>query len=144
MKWMILLHVLGATIWAGGHLILTLGFLPRALRDKDITIIVNFETNYERIGIPALIIQIITGFWMLLYYVPFNYWWGLDSPHHYYLWIKISLLLGTILLAVHARLFIIPKLSVERLPSLAFHIVLVTLLAVAFVITGLSFRFTYF
>ncbi|HNV30949.1 MAG TPA: CopD family protein [Cyclobacteriaceae bacterium] len=144
MKWLILLHVLGATIWAGGHLILTLGFLPRALRDKDITTIVNFETNYERIGIPALIIQVITGFWMVLYYVPFSYWWSLDSPHHYYLWIKISLLLGTILLAVHARLFIIPKLTVERLPSLAFHIVLATLLAVAFVITGLSFRFTYF
>jgi len=144
MKWLILFHVLGATIWAGGHLILTLGFLPRALRDKDITIIVNFETNYERIGIPALIIQVITGFWMVLYYVPFTDWWSLDSPHHYYLWIKISLLLGTILLAVHARLFIIPKLTVERLPSLAFHIVLATLLAVAFVITGLSFRFTYF
>lgn len=144
MKWLILLHVVGATIWAGGHLILTLGFLPRALKDKDITIIVNFETNYERIGIPALIIQVITGFWMLLYYVPLNYWWSLDSPHHYYLWIKISLLVGTILLAVHARLFIIPKLTVQRLPSLAFHIVLATLLAVAFVITGLSFRFTYF
>ncbi len=144
MKWLILLHVLGATIWAGGHLILSLGFLPRALREKDITIIVNFETNYERIGIPALIIQVITGFWMVLYYVPFNFWWNLDSPHHYYLWIKISLLLGTILLAVHARLFIIPKLTVELLPSLAFHIVMATVLAVAFVITGLSFRFTFF
>lgn len=143
MKWLILLHVLGATIWAGGHLILSLGFLSRALRDKDITIIVNFETNYERIGIPALIIQVITGFWMVLYYVPFNFWWSLDSPHHYYLWIKISLLLCTILLAVHARLFIIPKLTVERLPSLAFHIVMATVLAVAFVITGLSFRFTF-
>jgi putative copper export protein len=144
MKWLVLVHVLGATIWAGGHLILSLAFLPKALRDKDISIIVNFETNYERIGIPALITQVITGFWMALYYVPFGYWWSLDSPHHYYLWIKISLLISTLVLAVHARLFIIPKLTVERLPSLAFHIVLATLLAIAFVITGLSFRFSFF
>ncbi len=144
MKWLILLHVLGATIWAGGHLILSLGFLPRALKERDISIIVNFETHYERIGIPALITQVITGFWMVLYYVPFAYWWSLDSPHHYYLWIKILLLVATILLAVHARLVIIPKLTVERLPMLAFHIVLATLLAVSFVVTGLSFRFTYF
>jgi len=144
MKWLILLHVLGATIWAGGHLILSLGFLPRALKERDISIIVNFETHYERIGIPALITQVITGFWMALYYVPFSYWWSLDSPHHYYLWIKIFLLLATIILAVHARLFIVPKLTAERLPFLAFHIVLATLLAVSFVLTGLSFRFTYF
>lgn len=144
MKWLILLHVLGATVWAGGHLILSLGFLPHALRNKDISSIINYETNYERIGIPALITQVITGFWMVLYYVPFNYWWSLDSPHHYYLWIKISLLVATILLAVHARFFIIPKLTLELLPSLAFHIVMATIVAVAFVITGLSFRFTFF
>ncbi|QLH31767.1 MAG: hypothetical protein HWD62_04405 [Cyclobacteriaceae bacterium] len=43
MKWLILVHVLGATVWVGGHLILSLGFLPRALQSKDINIITGFE-----------------------------------------------------------------------------------------------------
>lgn len=144
MKWLVLVHVLGATIWVGGHLILSLGFLPLALRTKDINIITNFEKNFERIGIPALLIQIITGFWMASLYIPFNQWWSLGSPHHHYLWIKIGLLLGTLVLAVHARLMIIPRLTIEQLPSLAFHIVLATVLAISFVIAGLSFRFIFF
>lgn len=144
MKWLILLHVLGATIWAGGHLILSIGFLPKALKYKDLSIIVNFEKHYERVGIPALLVQVITGVWMALIYVPISDWMSLATKHHLYLWVKFGLLLATIAFAVHARFFIIPKLTVEKLPSLAFHIVMATMLAVLFVITGLSFRFFYF
>jgi hypothetical protein len=144
MKWLILFHVLGAAVWAGGHLILSIGFLPKALKYKDLSIIDNFEKHYERVGIPALLIQIITGVWMALIYVPFNEWGSLATKHHLYLWVKFGLLLATIGFAIHARLFIIPKLTIEKLPSLAFHIVMATMLAVMFVITGLSFRFFYF
>jgi uncharacterized membrane protein len=144
MKWLILLHVLGATIWAGGHLILTIAFLPKALKEKNIQIILDFERQYERVGIPALLLQVITGFWMATIYVPFDYWFSLATHHHVYLWIKIVLLLSTIGFAIHARLFIVPNLTIEKLPSLAFHIIVATVLAVSFVVTGLSFRFTYF
>lgn len=144
MKWLILLHVLGATVWAGGHLILSIGFLPKALKEKDISVIVNFEKHYERVGIPALLIQVITGIWMALIYVPIGEWLSFDTKHHLYLWTKIGLLLTTIVFAVHARFFIFPTLTIEKLPSMAFHIVMATMLAVMFVITGLSFRFFYF
>ncbi len=144
MKWLILFHVLGATIWAGGHLILSIGFLPKALKEKNIRIILDFEKQYERVGIPALLLQVITGFWMAAAYVPFGDWLSLTTPHHAYLWVKIILLLSTIGFAVHARFFIIPKLTIEKLPMLAFHIITATVLAVSFVITGLSFRFAYF
>ena len=144
MKWLILLHVLGATIWAGGHLILSIGFLPKALKEKNIRIILDFEKQYERVGIPALLLQVITGFWMATIYVPFDDWFSLATPHHAYLWVKIILLFSTIGFAIHARLFIVPNLTVEKLSSLAFHIIVATVLAVSFVVTGLSFRFTYF
>ncbi len=144
MKWLILLHVLGATVWAGGHLILSIGFLPKALREKNIQIILDFEKQYERVGIPALLLQVITGFWMATIYIPFNDWLSLATPHHAYLWVKIILLVSTIGFAIHARLFIVPNLTIEKLPSLAFHIIVATVLAVSFVVTGLSFRFTYF
>jgi putative copper export protein len=144
MKWLILLHVLGATIWAGGHLILSIGFLPKALKEKSPAIILDFEKQYERIGLPALLIQIITGISMALIYVPFSEWGSLATSHHVYLWTKFGLLAGTIALAIRVRFFILPKLTPEDLPKLAFHIVLVTVFALFFMITGLSFRFSYF
>jgi putative copper export protein len=144
MKWLILLHVLGATIWVGGHLILSIGFLPKALREKNPRVITEFEKSFEKIGLPALLTQAITGIWMALIYVPFRYWANFDTPHHVYLWTKLGLLAGTLLLAIHARFFILPSLTDQKLPQLGFHIVLVTVLAVFFVITGLSFRFFYF
>lgn len=144
MKWLILLHVLGATVWAGGHLILSVGFLPQALKHRDISIVLNFEKHYEKIGVPSLLIQVITGISMALIYVPFSEWGSLATPHHVYLWTKLGLLLATLVLGIHARFFIIPKLTPEKLSFLAMHVILVTILAVALVITGLSFRFAYF
>ena len=144
MKWLILLHVLGATIWVGGHLILSIGFLPKALKEQNTNIILDFEKQYERIGIPALLIQVITGISMALIYVPFNEWGSLATSHHAYLWTKFGLLAATVALAIRVRFFILPKLTPETLPLLAFHIVLVTVFALFFMITGLSFRFSYF
>lgn len=144
MKWLILLHILGASIWLGGHLILSIGFLPKALHEQNPSIILDFEKQYERIGLPALLIQVITGISMVLIYVPFREWGSLATAHHVYLWTKLGLLAGTVALAIRVRFFILPTLKSEDLPKLAFHIVLVTVFAVFFMITGLSFRFSYF
>ncbi|MCU0357062.1 MAG: CopD family protein [Cyclobacteriaceae bacterium] len=144
MKWLILFHVLGACVWTGGHLVLSLGFLPAAIKTRDLSVILNFEKYYERIGIPALLLQVITGVWMALLYVPFPYWFSWATPHHVYLWTKLGLLVATLVLAIHARFFIFPKLTVMQLPSLAAHIIMATVLAVAFVVTGLSFRLVFF
>jgi len=144
LKWLILVHVLGAAVWVGGHLVLSIGLLPLAFKRKDLTIIKNFEQHFERVGIPALLIQIVSGIWMVLLYVPMQDWLSLATVHHRLLWIKLSLLLGTIGLAVYVRFFIFPRLTNERMPMLALHIILVTIVAVAFVVTGLSFRFNYF
>lgn len=144
MKWFVFIHVLGATVWVGGHLILSIGFLPKALRERNPQVILDFEKQFEKIGLPALLLQVVTGISMALIYVPFRYWGSLETSHHVYLWTKLCLLAATLALAIHARFFILPRLTEQKLPQLAFHIVLVTVLAVFFVLTGLSFRFNYF
>jgi hypothetical protein len=55
--------------------------------------------------------------------------------------VKLSLLLITVIFALHARLKIIPKLSEKSLNSLAVHITCVTLVAILFAITGVLHRF---
>jgi len=57
-----------------------------------------------------------------------------------YIGIKLLLLLGTTVLAIHSRFFIIPYLTKDALNSLAYHIVGVITLAILFVILGAGIR----
>ena len=40
---LIALHLIGAAVWIGGHLVLATTILPRALRNRDPSIILDFE-----------------------------------------------------------------------------------------------------
>jgi|GEM_PF-5746128 len=35
----LILHLIAATIWVGGHLVLAIGYLPKALKRKDFSYI---------------------------------------------------------------------------------------------------------
>jgi putative copper export protein len=123
------------------HLVLSIGILPQAIKTKDVTIIVNFESIYEKIGIPSLVGQILTGIVLFLMRVE-NYSvllrWDDFIGRHFIL--KILLLLFTIGLAIHARLRIVPKLNKENLNILAIHIIAVSIVGVLFVLVGMSIR----
>ncbi len=139
---LLLVHLLGAAIWTGGHLVLALGVLPRALRRREPGLIQAFEERYEPIGIAALIAQVLTGFELTRRYFPgFQGLFNLDSPLAVAALTKIILLILTVSLALDARLRIIPKLGRDNLGALAWHIIPVTILSVAFVYVGLCFRF---
>lgn len=139
-KWLVILHLLGATIWIGGHLILCFRYLPEALRSKNVEIIQKFESKFEPIGLPALIMQIITGIWLALGVYNTSLW-AFSNPVQIAISIKFILMAITLLLAIHARLFIIPKLSPKNLNLLALHIVAVTLIGILFLYVGVSYRF---
>jgi putative copper export protein len=140
-KYIILLHILGATIWTGGHLILSILILPKALKNKSVEIIQNFEGPYEKIGIPALITQVLTGIYLAHNMLPdFSLWFSFLSGAPAFVGYKLILLLLTIIFAADARLRIIPNLNENNLSSLAWHIIPVTIISVLFVIVGVSFR----
>jgi putative copper export protein len=137
----VILHVLAATVWTGGHLILALTVLPRALRARDPRIVQEFESGFERLGIPALFVQIATGLWLAWRIAPnAAAWFSFDNAITAHIGIKLLLLLATILLAMHARLRLIPRLSAATLPALAAHIAAVTVLSVLFVLVGVGLR----
>lgn len=142
----VLLHTLAATVWTGGHLFLALGWLPKVLKDKDTEQLLIFERRYEKIGMPALLIQVITGLYLAHQLQPdFFAWFNLASPLSRNISLKLFLLLLTITLALIANFRIIPRLHLgQNLNIMAVLIYTVTLLSVLFVITGLNFRFEYF
>lgn len=137
---LLILHILGATIWTGGHVVLATTVLPRALKAKSARILLDFESGYERIGMPALVVQIVTG--LTLAYLrlgpPAN--WLLDVPAAHVVHVKLLLLAITAMFAMHAKLRVLPTLSDETLPRMAWHIVPVTIASVLFLIAGVLFR----
>lgn len=137
----LVLHLLGATVWVGGHLTLALTILPRALREERAAIVTEFEQRYERIGMPALGVQILTGLWLAEHLLGSPGNWFDSDPIARVVQVKLALLALTVALAVHARFRVIPNLTDETLPTLAWHIRLVTLAAVLFVLAGASVRF---
>lgn len=138
-KVMLVLHLLGASVWVGGHLVLLLSVLPKALRSRDACIILSFEERYERVGIPALVLQLLTGLWLAHRLVPgilpaFRF-----SDHlHTLVATKLILLATTALIGAHARIRIIPRLSASELGALGWHIALVNALAIAMLVAGAS------
>jgi len=140
--WLLFIHLLGAAIWTGGHLVLALGVLPRALRQRDPASIQAFEARYEPVGITALVAQVLTGVELTRRYFPgFEGLFNTENPLAVAALTKLGLLLLTIGLALDARLRLIPKLGAHNLTALAWHIIPVTILSVAFVFVGLRFRF---
>ncbi|WP_313070134.1 CopD family protein [Melaminivora sp.] len=136
------LHVLAATIWTGGHLVLALTVLPRALRARSPETLLQFEQAYEHVGMGALAVQVATGLWMALQLVPdWGRWFSPDGGLERAVSVKLLLLALTALVAAHARSRVIPQLRAETLPLMAWHVAAITLLGVGFVLTGISFRY---
>jgi putative copper export protein len=135
------LHITGAAIWVGGHLVLSLAILPGALRTRDASIVGEFEARYERIGIPSLAAQVITGLLLIDRWIPsLKALFPPLSPHAWFIAAKFALLASTIIIAAHARLRIIPVLDESSLASLAYHAFAVTLLGLALVVMGVAIR----
>ena len=141
LNYILILHLLGATVWTGGHLILTLVVLPKTLLSRNIDGLMQFEQLFERVGMPALVLQISTGLWMAYQLLPnIAAWFKLDNDFSILISLKLLLLLMTVLVALHARFYRIPRLSVHTLKGFSINIILVTLFSVAFVVAGTLFR----
>ena len=121
---LVIVHALAATVWTGGHLVLDLGVLPRALRAQSAAQVRAFEEVFEPLGLTALAIQVLTGLGMGWIYLPGLQ--GLFSPAN-----PIGMLVG-----VKPLLRLIPNFTNANLSGLAWHIRSITALAIAFVVVG--------
>ena len=137
---LLVLHLIAATIWVGGHLVLAIGYLPKALKHKDFSYIGNFEKTYEPIGMPSLAVLVITGILMAYdYNAGFSSWFLFATPIERVVSLKLIFLLTTICFAISAQTRVLPRLrkgQLNKLPEMAVHIICVTLIGVLMVILG--------
>ncbi|PCK01009.1 MAG: copper resistance protein CopD [Alteromonadaceae bacterium] len=138
---LLLLHILAATIWTGGHIVLSVVILPKVLREKSPEQLMNFESVYEKIGMPALIVQVITGLLLAYRFEPnVSQWFNMSNPISHGIAAKLTLLFLTFCFAIDARFRVIPSLSENNLKVMAWHIIPVTVFSILFVVVGVSFR----
>lgn len=139
---LLFIHLTAASIWVGGHLVLAIGVLPQALQNHDPKPVQDFEHIYERLGLPALAVQLVTGLVLAHRLLPDRATWAeWSNPVARTIGLKLVCLTATLALAIHARLWIVPSLNADRLPLLGVHIVAVTALALVFVWLGVCFRY---
>ena len=138
---LLFLHVVAATLWTGGHLVLAIVVLPRVLKERSPAQLLRFESGYEKIGMPALVVQVVTGLMLAWRLLPdFAQWFDLSNPISRLVALKLLFLALTLGFAIDARLRVIPRLSEENLVAVAWHIIPVAVFSVVFVFLGVSFR----
>lgn len=133
----LIVHLLAATIWVGGHLLLVFRFLPATLKHKDLTILYDFRAKFGKIGIPSLLILVLTGVLLAYDYgVPVSKWFSFSEPIETIISTKLLLLLASVALAVHSQKFVFPKLTADKMTLVVIEIITVTLIGVTMLILG--------
>lgn len=141
---LLIVHILSATIWIGGHLILVLTVLPKALKEKHHSRILDFEKSFEPLGLSSLLFLVASGIAMALNYSLYpNTWFHFNSPIERVVSLKLILLLTTVLFALSAKFVVIPRLRSGNgsLNLMAFHIVSVTIIGMLMLMFGTFIRF---
>ncbi len=137
----LLIHILSATMWVGGYLMLSFTSLPKALKNKSPENIAQLKKDYNKISIHILILQLLTGLWLAYYFVPdIAAWFSFKLIYSHLIVGKLSLLVITFILAIYGRTKIIPKLNENNLKAFAVNIFVVTLLSIGFVFIGILFK----
>lgn len=133
----LIIHLLAATIWVGGHLLLLLRYVPKAIKSKSIEELSAFRKNFEPVGMPSLFILIITGILMAYdYNITFEKWFLFENSIEKIISVKLILLLISLTLAFITFKFVLPSINKISPFLLYFIIFLVTTIAVFMLILG--------
>lgn len=139
---LLIVHLICAAIWVGGHLFMAIRIIPKAIKENNTSEIRNFKERYERLGMPSLIILVITGVWMTYdYNVTFSTWFSFSNGIERVISIKLILLFCTIICALIAELIVFPKYLEKNIKLAVIPMILVTLIGVAMLVLGSFVRF---
>lgn len=147
MKFILFLHILGACVWVGGHIYLLVRLMPKFIKNNDVAGFLAFEKSYEPLGMAALLVQVITGLYMVHAYIPnvAMLWDGRAGILGHLVGAKILWLILTICTALSARFGVIHQLTQNTythrtLKIMGVHVFLIVLWSLLFVLTGVAFR----
>jgi putative copper export protein len=137
---LVILHILGASIWIGGMLIMALGVLPKAKKAKDAILLKNYEGSFHILGMIALTIQFLTGFRLAMIYAG-----GMKGLFDFSNHLAVLFIWKLVLILITMGLFVVFKkktLSVidnSNISSASTLIWVLTLISITLMVLGLGF-----
>jgi putative copper export protein len=140
-KILVMAHILGAALWIGGRAVLVGVVIPRAKRTGDIERLQEFEKGIGRIGLAALVVQLVTGLWLTTHWLG-----GLGAllrptnPIAHMALTKIALLVALVGLAGYAHHRMLPRLEPRGLGAFTVHAWVVATLSVLLLVLGVGIR----
>lgn len=138
---LIVLHLIAACVWVGGHVVLACSILPQAMKTRDVSLSYRIESAYSNIGIPALALQVATGLLLAYLHLPdIGSWLDFSNPMGRMIGLNLILLLVTLVLVFDLRFRLFPKIGSDGVGALRWHVALITLVSVLLVFVGASFR----
>lgn len=139
---LMVLHLLAAAVWLGGHAVLVLGYVPEAIRSRDPRALLDNYQRLNRIGLPALLIVAVTGLWLASNWLPeVGLWFDASLPISALILTKLALLILTLLLLGYLRLRVLSALTPDRIIRLGVVLALLALFATMAAAIGPSFRY---
>lgn len=140
-KVIVMLHILGACVWVGGHIVLMGVILPKAMRAGDPQPVLDFGRGYGRLGLGALIGQLLTGLWLTQRWIgDWSTIFSEPTPQGHLVLSKLMVLMITLGLAGFAYHNILPRVEERGLRSFALLSGAVTMLTVVMLILGVAIR----
>ncbi len=134
---LIIVHLLGASIWVGGHVVLLATVLPPAMRENSAARVIEFEKGYDRLGLGALAMQVVTGLWLAKLTV--GDWrpsMGPPPTAVYLVGVKLVLLTTIVVLAGRAYHRVLPRIAEQGLKPFAVHAWVVSVLSGLMLVVG--------
>lgn len=140
-KIMVMLHVLGACVWIGGLAALMYTTLPAALRRTDPERVIEVARGFGRLGLGALVVQLLTGFWLAHRWIAdWSRVISEPTPQTHLILSKITLLGMTVALAGFTYHHALPRIAEGRLRHFAVLSVLTAVLAILMLAIGVGIR----
>ncbi|MDQ8181712.1 CopD family protein [Pelagicoccus sp. SDUM812005] len=138
---LIVLHLLGACVWAGWHFVLAGSLMPQLLKEGDGLLWDRIESVYRNLGLPAFAVQALTGFALAYAHTPdIGLWFDLENPMGRLIGLKVLLFAASFAVLLDAMLRLAPQVETRGPGRLKWHLWAITLLAVLQIFVGASFR----
>jgi len=138
---MVIMHILGACVWLGGHVVLVGAVLPTAISSGQIDHLKRFVKGFGRLGLPALILQLLTGIWLANRWIPS--WSGIftePTPQGHLVLTKLLLIALSVPLAGYTYHRAAPRLSQDRMIPFVAVTAAIAALAALMLIAGVGVR----
>lgn len=138
---LVVLHLLAACVWLGGHVLLASVLKQGVLDGRNPDTIYRIESLYDRVGVPALVVQLFTGLFLAYLHVPdVGQWLAFDGPMGRLIGLKLFLQALALGIALDLRVRRFARVGSSGLSSLRWHVALIVLFSAASVFVGASFR----